>query len=340
MVSESGYPSYLELLGAYFDGDLDLISGIGTDQNVNVGRVGGSINLHNADVAGWLELASVSEAGTISNGGSVSGWVRLGCSEDFDGTATFASVASTGRMYTHYSSDLTGDLTILGSMGGTISLARDLTSDGRISIGDDLTETGEIMVAGDVAGDIDIVDDVTGDITIDGDLSGDIDIDDAVSGGIEVQGTLKGSGRILIDGVCIGEITIGEQTEQLSQIVIYGGLDDFAGPPAKVGSITINADGGDFDANGTIHIGPSWTLPPPDVVFDGRILIQKQEEGVGGGDLGNRGRIEVFGCHATEDDLDICICGDVNGTIDIEQTGCTNQVTWDCLQEHPCFPDA
>jgi hypothetical protein len=311
----------------YFAGDLVLGSGISEYGVVCIWwplTAKASIDLTNDDVEGSL-LLIYGGAGDILNGGDVTGpgiaptfpvvLLGEGAGGDYSGTATFASVGSDGDVHLTSGAGLAGEINVTGSMAGIIS------------------------VDGDSQGDIDIGDNLTGEITFAGDVSGDIGIDDDVSGHIDVQGTLKGTGRILIDGLCIGEITIGEETEQLSQIVIYGGLDDFAGPPAKVGSITINNKGEDFDANGTIHIGLAVSSPPPAVVFDGQILIQKEDGGAGGGDLGDRGRIEVVGCHATEDDLDICICGDVNGTIDIEQSGCLNQVTWDCLQEHPCFPD-
>ena len=66
------------------------------------------------------------------------------------------------------------------------------------------------------------------------------------------------------------------------------------------------------------------------MTFDGSIMIK---EGHGGGDL--NGNITVYGCHATEDELDICICGRNGGTVDIIQTACENQVQASCVSGCP-----
>jgi hypothetical protein len=109
---------------------------------------------------------------------------------------------------------------------------------------------------------------LVGRIEVWGDVSGDIlNVDDVNSNGkVWVLGSLTATGRILIDGLCGGKIGTDEETVGLSQIHIKEGLDDD-------GTITINYDGGDLDANGTIYIGES-TGPLGNVTFDGSILIQ------------------------------------------------------------------
>jgi hypothetical protein len=97
------------------------------------------------------------------------------------------------------------------------------------------------------------------------------------------------------------------------------------------GSIVVNNSRGDYDANGAIYIGKPGVLPLPDVTFDGRIKILDSTTS-GGGDLNST--ITVRGCHATNDDLDICICGNNNGSVTIQQGTCSS-VTWSCVSGCP-----
>jgi hypothetical protein len=152
---------------------------------------------------------------------------------------------------------------------------------------------------------------VVGDIVVKGDFE--------EGGAMYIQETLKSvgataAGRILINGVLDGELMIGQETQGATLIRALGGI-------GSAGSITINDSRGNFNANGMIHIGStSEETPLDDVTFDGAIMI-KDTTGGAGGDL--NGTIKVVGCHATDDDLDICICGDENGTVTIVQTDCT-----------------
>ncbi|MHC4065773.1 MAG: translocation/assembly module TamB domain-containing protein [Planctomycetota bacterium] len=286
-------------------GDLVLDNGVPEYQTVRVltGLAGtGSIDLKSEGVAGSLLLNSAMTGAQILNGGNVTGEVRLadGTGSKFGGSATFSGLSGMVKM-------LNG-----GSLDGTLTIDGNVTTGGWITISGDLKSSGEISVTGDFA-------DTLGndDIDIGGDVAGDIDLDGDFDGSIQIDGTLESTGRILIDGLVDGPVTIEEETVALSQIRMTDGL-------GTDGSITINDSTGDYDANGTIYIGAP-SIPLPDVSYDGWINIKGPAEG-SGGDL--EGTITVVGCHETDDDLDICICGDTNGTRTITQGGCTNQVDW------------
>lgn len=143
-----------------------------------------------------------------------------------------------------------------------------------------------------------------------------------------IEGGLRGYGRVSIDGLLTGEISVGLGTTPLTLIHIIEGI-------GSAGDIVINDTEGDYDANGVIHIGESPVDPDdmPDVTFDGSILIKKESGGGGGGDL--NGDIRVAGCHATADDLNICICGTINGQVSIKPTNCSNQVSYSCVSGCP-----
>ena len=95
------------------------------------------------------------------------------------------------------------------------------------------------------------------------------------------------------------------------------------------GIVTVNDTQGGFNASGTIHIGRDVQNGQEIVTFDGSIRIMKKLLGPGGGLL--LGVIKVVGCHATADDLDICICGANLGSVEIVQLNCSNQVGWSCI---------
>ncbi len=153
------------------------------------------------------------------------------------------------------------------------------------------------------------------------DMNGTLTVDDDMSGTVNVQGSLMSRGRILVDGLCDGAITIGEETSKLSLIHITGGL-------GEAGSVTVNnTPGNNFNANGDIYVGPTKWTQMPDVTFDGNIQINK---GAGNGDL--NGNITVVGCH--DDDLDICVEGTVNGDVTLIQAGSPNTADWCCSP--PC----
>jgi len=145
-----------------------------------------------------------------------------------------------------------------------------------------------------------------------------------VTGSVAIGRSLESSGRIRVHGLCDGPVGIGEGTVELSQINITKGL-------GTSGSITINETRGDYDADGTIFVGYVFSQQEF-VTFDGSILILDSSGGQGG-DL--NGLIKVSGCHATADDLDICICGTNNGTVEIVQPNCRNRVDWSCVSGCP-----
>ncbi|MCH7526511.1 MAG: hypothetical protein IID39_03655 [Planctomycetes bacterium] len=295
-----------------FVGDLVLNNGIPLNQFVSIpGSVKNTsvIDLKNKDVAGSLSTGR-DNAGTISNGGAVTatGTVLLAADgHDFSGSATFSSVASGGEINLTGGSDLNGTITITNDM------------DGDIGVGTFIPALGISHVLGN--GFIDVQGNASGDIEVTGDVIGD--------GKIEVDGALESTGRILIDGFIKGAVTIGKETMTNSLIRTNKGLD----PDNGSGDITVNNSRGNWDANGTIHVGGGISeQTPDDIVFDGTILIKDDING-NGGDLS--GLIKIVGCHADTNDLDICICGDNNGTVQIVQTGCTNQVDWSCVSGCP-----
>jgi hypothetical protein len=108
-------------------------------------------------------------------------------------------------------------------------------------------------------------------------------------------------------------VTIGGGTLGNSLIHMLDGL-------GSGGQLKITAAILPPDDDGDILIGsPIGTEAP--VTFDGCIDI-----------TGDRNSdITVRGCHATSDELDICISGTMSGEINIEQSGCENQVEPNCL---------
>jgi hypothetical protein len=350
MESDGMYGSIVELEGG-LAGDLVLDSGIPAGQFVELAdelTSTGSIDLNGGDVAGMLDLYR-GGAGMVVNGGTVTGTgkVFLGLLGSFSGDATFSAVSNGGDV--EIGGNLSGDLYITNDMagdvtvgldvqfGGLISVGGDVTGIGNISVDDDLLSGGLIAVGGDVTadgvisigddclGDVTIIDELLGRVNISNDLSGDVYIKGDVTkhatyDNVDIGGELKSTGRVLVSGLCDGTITVGQETEALSLIHLLEGIDDD-------GSIIINDDKGSYSAHGTIHVGPtSWTTLP-DITFDGSIWV-KDAAGGGEGDL--KGAINVVGCHATADDLDICIDADGEENITITQLGCTYQVAAVC----------
>ncbi len=89
------------------------------------------------------------------------------------------------------------------------------------------------------------------------------------------------------------------------------------------GTVTINASQGDFNAAGSILIGPnSIPLVLDPIVNDGCIQILDDSADGSHGDL--IGDLNIIGCHATADDLGISVEGTQTGDVTITQTGCTN----------------
>ena len=121
-----------------------------------------------------------------------------------------------------------------------------------------------------------------------------------------------------------GDIKIGEKTGSLTLIHLAGGLGSGS-------TVQINTTEGAYDAEGDIHVGPTvyGGSPPPAISFDGCIRIY--DDGAGGGeDLD--GNITVVGCHDPDgEELIICIDGDDNDNVTLDQLGCTgDDATWGC----------
>lgn len=293
-----------------FAGTLNLESGV--RQNVVVymhGELlsGAVIDLNHGEVTGLLKVfggggGSIINGGVVSGSGVCCGGVGLSGhpANSFSGTATFDSVSASGEIWTENG----------GRVSGTINIQSDVA--------------GAIIIDSPFSGNIDVGSDLSGAITLGGDVKGDVHVGGGLTslGSVSVAGQLGGRGRIMVDGSCDGAIGIGEETDSLSLIHCLGGL-------GLGGTIEVNTIAGVFDAYGVIHVGLGTIPDPPnDITFDGSIQIHDDGAG-GGGDL--LGAIAIVGCHATVDDLQICLDGGHGGeNITIRQVGCTNQVDWSC----------
>ncbi len=279
-------------LGIHLDNDADLNGTVTVTGNVD-----GDIRVN----------GSVGANGTVATG-NVNGTITVGDSEDPGELAGDLDIGGT----------VDGDVNVFGAVSGTIVIVKELH--GLIDISSNLS--GDITINGDQTGDVDIRGNLSGNITVTENLSGDITARRGnVSGNIDVGKTLESTGRILVDDLTTGDIAIGENTESLSLILVADGVGAGA-------SIVINESKGDHNADGQITIGPRSNLQS--VTFDGTIFISDNVAGTNGGDL--NGNITVTGCHTTAADLDICVCGNTNGTVTIDQSPfCGSQVSWSCV---------
>ncbi len=341
-----------------FAADITLKNGVPSGSGVAIHAVFTThvtFDFNNADLGGFFTSKLDTDADFV-NGGAITGILhqgRAGSCSHFIGSMAFTSVSTTGKINLNPCVDLDGTISITGAMDGDVTVDGDVLATRLISIGSDqsgdisvtgavlgsidvngnhtgviditgrLDGTGKITVDGSVSGDVDIGGDLSGDVSLGSDTKGDVHVGGDLTGSVTVAGLLGGRGRIMVDGSCDGAIGIGEKTEPLSLIHCLGGLG--------LGStIEVNTTEGNFNAGGTIHVGPVFFIgpPPPPITFDGCIRIYDEVGTGNGGDL--TGRITVVGCHATPHDLNICIDGNDNGNVTIEQTECTNQVVWSC----------
>lgn len=187
-----------------------------------------------------------------------------------------------------------------GDVAGTVNVTGDVGTTS-FWIQGDLLSSGSIVIGGNAT--------TSGAFIIDGDLNGDIQVAGDLDAAISIDGKLGSTGRILVDGLGTGDVSIGTETEALSLIRMTEGL-------GSTGSVTVNAGGGSYDANGLMHFGSTGGFPLGPVTFDGIVLVD--------GDL--NGDIVVMGCHSPADILDICVCGSVNGRVKIVDTFCNPQV--------------
>jgi hypothetical protein len=302
--------------GHHTYGDVVLGNGVPSGCALSIGgdlTSTGSIDLNGYSI-GFNSVLSIDGDldGDILNVGTVVNRIAVG-----------GDVGSSGQIEVEY--DVTGSrctngIDIDGDLAGSITVGDDVT--GTIDVAGNIMSTGEILISDDLSGDVTVHDDVAGEIEV---------ADDIMSTGeIKVGGSLLSTGTLTVDSLCDGLITIDEETVAGSLIHCADGLADD-------GIITVNYDGGEYDANGDIHIGHcnySGQPPLPAVTFDGYILIQKAVRTEKGGWL--EGSLWMYGCHATDDDLDICLCGGGDENVTITQANCRYQVDWDCGDVNRC----
>ena len=242
--------------------------------------------------------------------------------KEFEGIATFNSVPAGGLIGTVEYASLSGTLNVTNDVAGTIHIIGSL-------IGGEIN-SGEINIGGSVSGNIELYD-TAGVVSITGNLSGDVEIEGDLTGSVIVGGSLANSGyaggaRILVTGESSGAIKVGEESGSLTLIHVVNGL-------ATGATIEINTTEGAFDAEGDILIGPATEITA--ISFDGCIRIHDQLISGNNGDL--IGSLDVNGCHGDGEVLVICIDGDDNGNVTLDQTGCTPaNATWGCEDPPNC----
>ncbi len=262
----------------------------------------------NSSLRGAYELTAGSE--TIEAAVILSGDLASGCTIDFSNAKLANASISIGPLGQY---DLVGDLLVYEWLSSSVFLGDDISGD--VTITSDFAPQS-FLLKGDLSsgGTIDIGGDFTsGTLDVEGDIAGDVQILGDMDGNVTTDGKLASTGRILVNGLGTGDVSIGTETVSGSLIRMLDGL-------SSTGQVTVNASGGAFDANGQMHFGPvggpigggSLGL----VTFDGLVLID--------GDMTSG--IGVNGCHATTDSLDIWVCGTVTGRIKVTQTGCSTQI--------------
>jgi len=240
-----------------------------------------------------------------------------------------------------------GDVQILGNMSGDAKIKLYKGTNGEFSGiafievlgGSGVGSDARIVLQGDAHGSIDIDGDLAGQIKIGtgegsgrvyptcsieigGAQTGDIKITGNVDDGASITvGELDTDGRILIDGLCDGDILVEEGTAASSLIRAIVGLDDN-------GTIRLNTSQQQYDVYGTIHIGNPDLEVQDDIVFDGCIRIYDEDEQGNNGDYGNLyGSIVVNGCHDPANQLNICVDGGIDTEAEnVFQTGCDPQI--------------
>jgi len=245
------------------------------------------------------------------------------------------------------SGELRGDVQILGNMSddAKIKLYKGTcgefyrTAQIKVNGGSGVGSDARIVLQGDAHGSIDIDGDLAGQIKIGtgegsgrvyptcsieigGAQTGDIKITGNVDDGASITvGELDTDGRILIDGLCDGDILVEEGTAASSLIRAIVGLDDN-------GTIRLNTSQQQYDVYGTIHIGNPDLEVQDDIVFDGCIRIYDEDEQGNTGDYGNLyGSIVVNGCHDPANQLNICVDGGIDTEAEnVIQTGCDPQI--------------
>ena len=234
------------------------------------------IDLNDGPVGGTLSVLGTC-AGTIANGGVVSGVVDLPLNQS---VATFGKVEPEGRVTT--SASATGVINIVDTLAGRISAPYGLG--GTIRVDGPIGMTGLIEINNDLAGLVQVGQNI------------------AAGGAVTVAGNTTGSGNVNVTGMNSGLIHIAGTMDGPSLIKVIGGMD--------AGSlIDVNASGAsDSTTAGTIWIGGSATqnpLPPVTMLGTVRVNCPAQTKSFAG-------QVKVVGCaSASHQSADIC----VNGTV-------------------------
>ena len=261
-----------------FGGTISLGQGIpaGCTVEVNAMLTNSLIDLNDGPVGGTLSVLGAF-AGTIANGGEVSGVVDLPNNES---VATFGKVSPEGRVTTGLSA--TGVINIVDTLAGRISAPYGLG--GTIRVDGPIGMTGLIEINNDLAGLVQVGQNI------------------AAGGAVTVAGNTTGSGNVNVTGMNSGLIHIAGTMDGPSLIKVIGGMD--------AGSlIDVNASGAsDSTTAGTIWIGGSATqnpLPPVTMLGTVRVNCPAQTKSFAG-------QVKVVGCaSASHQSADIC----VNGTV-------------------------
>lgn len=269
----------------------------------------GSIDFNGHNVSGAVELLKGGN-GQLQEGGRVTDSGRLSLSPSstypYNGKASFQALENLPNV-------LGGGVIEAAAVGGGIDISGDVS--GAVNVGT-ILKKGAVTCEGDLTGTISVENNCEGAISVNGSIDS--------TGVVNVRGNLTSSGRVVVEGPCHGQVSVFGQADKLSTIQLLSGL-------YTDGNVTINAAMSNGNENGTIHVGPALFAPGTPVTFDGSVRIRGGDHG--GGDL--NGLIEVVGCHATSDRLDICVCGAINGSVKIKQDGCPNQVGWTCQSGCP-----
>lgn len=297
----NGFPTYPQI---------NLYNGVDSaDARVDIAYHGGSLYMHDKDMLGVMNFPWFGDGAGVFDGGVLKGSVSCGVfpnSPVNKGTLEFASVAAGGQIVAENLGPFQGRIDIAGAMGGLINIKKDLDQ-GSSNL------TGVIVIGGDVKGRVECEADVT------------------ASAEITIGGMLAGTGKITVDGVCDGDISVGKNTTSNTLIHCESGL-------GATGRIFINASEGNFNAAGSITVG-SNSFAPIAGDYDGCIHIL-DEDGTGlGGDLNGQVRIAVCDDETPFDpgfDHNVCVDGDVNGTIEVVNSSCANRPGYACTGE--CDP--
>ncbi|MBN2446633.1 MAG: hypothetical protein JXO22_07905 [Phycisphaerae bacterium] len=229
-----------QIYGIFISGDLGELGDIHADTIRNV-HVGGSL------------------LNPMWTRDDISGYVTIGGNLGGDIYADSIPNLAVGGTGPH-----TGDITIRGSYGSTISLGGPMSGD----IDIEGNHTGTIHIAGNYSGDATVDWGMTGTIDIDGNCTGSVTVADAMTGTLNVDGNC--SGDITVNDDLTGTLTVGGN--------FTGGLavagDISAANPVHIGGdcgghITATGDlNSELQIDGSLLNNPSYTY---EIDIDGEI---------------------------------------------------------------------